>query len=385
MALTMQQVTAVWAQLVRAELEAEAAAQGPQAITVAQAATEAQVLTGICHMDQAAVAEEEHRLPGEREAQAAQGAFTAEEAAALMALQLETGRKVSFASPTIHLPEKMNYHLIGQRGFLGKTLLPYCGGDLESPVWINAIAKVMGIGGNQKFPADMLTENLRSAINVFDLAVANGCKRLVNFGSTCAYSPSSASPFEPHDYLEGMPETTNYGYAVAKRTIYSMSLCYSDQYGMNNLYLVMPNLYGPGCHFGSHNHVIPDMIVKIQEAIDNGKKEILFFGTGAAEREFLYIEDAAQLVLKAIAECDSPLPVHLSGAFMLTIRSLAMTLVRLMGFEGNVRWDGNKPDGQMRRELAKGIELGDYMPFEQGLKNTISYFRLIRKSKEAVL
>lgn len=269
----------------------------------------------------------------------------------------------------------MDYHVFGREGFLGRALTPYCTGNQNSPVWINCMAKVMGIGGNKKHPAKMMTENLKSALQVFELAIANGCKRIVNFGSTCAYAKNAFTPFHPYMYMSGEPESSNYGYAMAKRAILALSQVYSEEFHMDNLYLVMPNLYGPGCHFGPNNHVIPEMIVKIQKATDENQTEIVFMGTGTAQREFLYIQDAAQLVLQAIGECHTPELVHLTSGQLITIRDLAYTLCEMMEFKGRVLWDRVGPDGQMRRQLARGIELQVSTPLETGLQATIRYYR----------
>lgn len=270
----------------------------------------------------------------------------------------------------------MNYALFGEKGFLGNALKPHCLGlaNFSSEVWINARARVMGIGGNQKFPADLLTRNLKSAIEVFEQAVAYDRKRVVNFGSTCAYSIDAPVPFQPKDYLVGEPEPTNSGYAIAKRTIYSMSRAYNQQYGMDNLYLVMPNLYGPGCHFGPYNHVIPDMIEKVQAALACYATEIVFRGTGSPEREFLYITDAVQLILRAIRECHSPEPVHLTSGQVVTIKQLAEKICWKMGFKGHIRWDASFPDGQLKRTLATGLEWVRPMSLDDGLDSTIAYY-----------
>lgn len=278
----------------------------------------------------------------------------------------------------------MNYFLFGERGFVGSALKPFCKGSRISPVWINAMAVVQGIGGNRLSPATLLVDNLKSAIQVFDQATASdSCKRIVNFGSTCAYSPQMMIPFQPQDYLRGFPETTNLGYAIAKRTIYSMSCAYSEQYDMDNLYLVMPNLYGPGCHFGPNSHVIPDMISKVQAALDSNATEIVFLGTGAAEREFLFIGDAVTLILKAIEEVHTQDPVHLTSGQVITIKNLAELICRIMGFSGVIHWDSKFPDGQLKRQLAKGLEPMFPMPLEVGISQTVQFFRSIQKELQA--
>lgn len=277
--------------------------------------------------------------------------------------------------------------LFGENGFLGQALKSWCNGtqDFKSRVWINCRARVMGIGGNQKYHALLLRDNLRSALDIFNQAEFYGYPRIVNFGSTCAYSPEVDCPFRPEDYLKGEPEATNYGYAMAKRMIYTIGKTYSQQYGMDNLYLVMPNLYGPGYKVTEHMHVIPDMIRKVQEAIDSKAEEISFWGSGEAEREFLYVEDAAKLVLKAVEECHTQDPVHLTSGQMITIKALAGLICQKMGYEGTVWWDTTKPDGQLQRKLATGLELEDKISLDFGLDQTIAYYRNLTKMEKGAI
>ena len=243
-------------------------------------------------------------------------------------------------------------------------------------VWVNAAGRVRGIEGNMREPALMISGNLGIALKIFEDAVRGGVKRVVNFGSTCAYSPRSGVPFRVEDYLEGEPAGTNGAYAWAKRMVYVMSRAYAKQYGMDNLYLVMPNLYGPGNFKHTDGHVIPEMVRKVDRAIVEGGGEVVFLGSGMAEREFLYVEDAADLVVKAVEEVHSGDPVHLtSGGGTITIRELAGLLKRLMGYEGELAWDVTKPDGQMRRLLSPGITHPDPVSFKEGLRKTIESYR----------
>lgn len=241
-------------------------------------------------------------------------------------------------------------------------------------VAINCAGRTRGIAGNIARPADMITANLKPAMQVFDMAQQMGVRRVVNFGSTCAYSPEVPTPFKPEDYLKGDPEPTNGAYAVAKRTIYVMSRAYADQCQMDNLYLVMPNLYGPGDHFTSDGHVIPSIIMKMDQAIKDGSP-ITLFGTGAAEREFLYVEDAAQMIMQATDNIYARRPVHISSGETITVKDLAALIAGLMGFRGEILWDATKPDGQLKRLLAKDIVPVQPTALEEGLKKTISWYR----------
>lgn len=272
----------------------------------------------------------------------------------------------------------MKYNLLGHKGFLGKALAPLCEFSYNAPVWINAMAQVRGIEGNIKAQGWMMSENLKSAIMVFEEAAKKGVRRVVNFGSTCAYSPDVLIPFQACSYMVGEPEPTNYGYAMAKRAIYALSKAYGQQYAMDNLYLVMPNLYGPGCHFGTNNHVVPDMIVKIQAAIEENATEIVFRGTGVAEREFLYIHDAVKLIFQAVEEKHTDQPLNLTSGTIITIKALAETLCGIMGFAGAIHWDSSFPDGQLKRELFSDMRPESPMPLQEGLAKTVEYYRATR-------
>lgn len=265
--------------------------------------------------------------------------------------------------------------ILGERGFLGSALLKRLGSQMPSDVWINCAAKCMGIEGNRLGPATMIHANLAIALEVFAKAPLNGVKRVVNFGSTCAYSPESPTPFEPKDYLKGDPEPTNGPYAIAKRAIYSLSRSYSEQHGMDNLYLVMPNLYGPGDHFKAFAHVIPDIIKKVDAAQKASVKFIELFGTGAPEREFLYIDDAVDLILKAVVDVHTQDPVHLTSGEMITIKDLADLILKEMGFDGYIHWRSDKPDGQLKRQLARGMQLEKPTTIVEGIRKTVEWYR----------
>lgn len=264
----------------------------------------------------------------------------------------------------------------GDRGFLGRYLVCHVDGSGDDGVMINAAGRVRGILANQREPATMMVKNLSAAMECFDVARSIGFRRVVNFGSTCAYSPEAGVPFRPEAYMRGDPEATNRGYAWAKRAIFEMGLAFNDECGMDNLYIVMPNLYGPGEKLGEDAHVVTAMASKFVKAIALGDSPVEFFGSGDAEREFLYVEDAARTIpvmVKVIA--NERRPVHLSGTEVVTMKELARRIGTLAGFNGEIRWDGRNPDGQMRRRLERGWVPDRPTPFDVGLLATIDYCR----------
>lgn len=257
--------------------------------------------------------------------------------------------------------------IVGRHGFLGTALQSQLRHNPESKILVNCAARVGGIEENRDHPSEMFRANLESAFESYQRAITGKKKLIVNFGSTCAYSPESRVPFQSKDYLKGDPEVTNAGYAEAKRAIYRMG----KFYGIRSLYLVMPNLYGPG---DKSSHVIPEIISKVYLARQKSCKVLKMFGTGRAEREFLFVDDAAKLIKEAIIQEKSLEPVHLTSGQTITIRVLAETICRLMDYDGKLEWDKTKPDGQIKRKLERGRQLENPTRMEDGLKWTIGWF-----------
>jgi GDP-L-fucose synthase len=207
-----------------------------------------------------------------------------------------------------------------------------------------------------------------------------GVKKFVAVGTVCAYPKYTPVPFREDDLWNGYPEETNAPYGLAKKMLLVQSQAYREQYGFNSIYLLPVNLYGPGDNFDPESsHVIPAVLRKVLEATERGDDHIVVWGTGAASREFLYVEDAAEGIVLASELYDGPEPVNLGAGREITIRDLVETIARLCGFKGDIRWDSSKPDGQPRRMLdtarAKdrfGFE--STTDFEEGLRRTIEWY-----------
>ncbi len=184
----------------------------------------------------------------------------------------------------------------------------------------------------------------------------------------------------------GTPKRPNAPYGLAKKMLLVQGQAYRRQYGVNVIHLLPVNLYGPGDNFDpASSHVIPALMRKIQDAIDDGSMQVDVWGTGTASREFLYVSDAAKGICLAADRYDGEEPVNLGAGFEITIRELADLLVRLMGFKGRIRWDPTKPDGQPRRSLDTsraerlfGFRAGT--TFEEGLRRTIAWYRRERST-----
>jgi len=262
-------------------------------------------------------------------------------------------------------------------------------------VVLHLAAEVGGIGANRDNPGRYFYANMAMALHLIELFRAMGFAErggtFVQTGTICAYPKFASIPFKEEEIWDGYPEETNAPYGVAKKAAWQMLDAYKLQYGMKSAYVLPVNLYGPRDNFNLHSsHVIPALIRKCVEAQDRGDDHIVCWGTGKASREFLYVEDAAEGIIRAAEAMDEPTPINLGAGFEITIKDLVELIVKLTGFEGEVRWDTAKPDGQPRRSLATGRakELLDWeaqVGFEEGLERTIAWFRAHREDADARL
>jgi GDP-L-fucose synthase len=205
--------------------------------------------------------------------------------------------------------------------------------------------------------------------------------KFVQVGTICAYPKFTPVPFSEDNLWNGYPEETNAPYGVAKKAAWQMLDAYRTQYGMRSAYVLPVNLYGPHDNFDlESSHVIPALIRKCVEAQARGDSQIVCWGTGAASREFLYVEDAAEGVVRAAETMNEPTPINLGAGFEIKIKDLVELIVKLTGFKGNIVWDHTKPDGQPRRclDTARAAKLLDWraqVGFEDGLRQTIDWYR----------
>ncbi|MBI5231276.1 MAG: GDP-L-fucose synthase [Coriobacteriales bacterium] len=247
-------------------------------------------------------------------------------------------------------------------------------------VIIHLAAVVGGIGANQDEPGRFFYENAMMGIQLIEQARLAGVEKFVCLGTVCAYPKFTPVPFSEDELWNGYPEETNAPYGVAKKALLVQLQSYRQQYGMNGIFLLPVNLYGPRDNFDLHtSHVIPAIIRKCIEAKERGDSSIQLWGTGTASREFLYVEDAAEGIVLATERYDDPDPVNLGAGFEITIRDLAELIARLTGFEGELVWDTSKPDGQPRRSLdtrraQERFGFTARTSFEEGLRRTIDWY-----------
>jgi GDP-L-fucose synthase len=253
--------------------------------------------------------------------------------------------------------------------------------DLRPDVVIHLAAEVGGIGANREQPGRFFYANMAMGLHLIEHARRTNLEKFVQVGTICAYPKFTPVPFKEDDLWEGYPEETNAPYGVAKKALLVMLQAYRQQYGLNGIYLLPVNLYGPGDNFNLQtSHVIPALIRKFMEARQQGKQQVVVWGTGQASREFFYVEDCARAIVMATQFYDEPKPVNLGAGFEITIRELAERIARLCGYHGEILWDTTRPDGQPRRclDVSRAKEQFGFeakMDFDQGLQKTIEWYR----------
>jgi GDP-L-fucose synthase len=241
-------------------------------------------------------------------------------------------------------------------------------------------AEVGGIGANRMNPGRYWYANLMMGVHVLEQCRLHEVEKLVIAGTICSYPKFAPVPFREEDIWDGYPEETNAPYGVAKKALLVGAQAYREQYGMNTVYLLPVNLYGPRDNFDLEtSHVIPALIRKMIEAKENNRGEVWLWGDGSPTREFLYVEDCAEGVLLAGERYDGGDPVNLGTGEEIAIRDLAAMIAEITGYEGEIIWDDTKPNGQPRRKLdtSRATERFGFTartPFREGLERTIGWF-----------
>jgi GDP-L-fucose synthase len=251
----------------------------------------------------------------------------------------------------------------------------------DKDIVIHLAAKVGGIGFNQNYPGELFYDNAIMGIQIIEAARQEGVEKCVVLGTVCAYPKFTPVPFSEDALWNGYPEETNAPYGLAKKMLLVQSQAYRQQYGFNSIYLLPVNLYGPGDNFNPESsHVIPALIKKFVEAVREKKPTVDVWGTGAASREFLYVEDAARAIVLATERYNKPEPVNLGAGKEISIKDLVEIIRKHTGFAGVIHWDTSKPDGQPRRCLVTSRAEKEFgfvaqVPFEEGLKRTVEWYK----------
>lgn len=314
---------------------------------------------------------------------------------------------MSSAQPTAAALAGQRVFLTGGHGFLGQPTcrrLAQAGAEVLAPthaqldllhmertcaaveaarpqVIVHLAANVGGIGANQRHPGAFWRDNLLMGVHVLEAARRAGVKRVVVVGTVCAYPKFTPVPFLESSLWDGFPEETNAPYGVAKRALLTGLEAYRQEFGVGGAYLLPANMYGPHDDFDLEtSHVIPAMVRKCEEARLAGQPEVTLWGTGAATREFLYVEDCAEALVLAAAGLDDPAPINLGTGREISMRDLATKVAQATGFRGTFRWDASRPDGQPRRALdtqRARARLGwqARTDLEAGLAQTVAWYR----------
>ncbi len=260
---------------------------------------------------------------------------------------------------------------------------------LEPEAILHLAAVVGGIGANREHPGSFFYQNLMMGTLLMEHARRAGTRRFLSVGTICSYPKHTPVPFREDTLWDGYPEETNAPYGLAKKMLLVQSAAYRQEYGFDASNVMLVNLYGPGDNFDRESsHVIPALIRKCLEAVESGAPEITVWGTGRATREFLYVEDAAEAIVRALERLEGSEPVNIGAGREISIRELVGTIARLSGFSGRIVWDDTKPDGQPRRCLDTSRAFGllgwkATTPFEDGLQRTIAWYRAERAASGA--
>jgi len=259
--------------------------------------------------------------------------------------------------------------------------------ETRPAVVIHAAARVGGIGANRDNPGRFFYDNLMMGALMMEYARRYDVEKFVAIGTVCCYPRDTPVPFREDDLWDGYPEETNAPYGMAKKMLLVQAQAYREQYGFNAIFLVPVNLYGPGDNFNpSTSHVIPALIRKCVEAQDEGRDEVVVWGSGKATREFLFVDDAAEAIVLALQRYDKADPVNIGAGLEISIRDLVEQIAALTGFQGRIVWDPSKPDGQPRRCLDVTRAAAEFgfrarTPFAVGLERTIRWYQADRAAR----
>ena len=249
--------------------------------------------------------------------------------------------------------------------------------DAEPELVFHLAAEVGGIGANRAHPGRYWYANLMMGAHVLELARVREVRKLVVAGTVCAYPKFTPVPFVEDDLWGGYPEETNAPYGVAKKSVLVGAQAYRDQYGLDSIYLLPANLYGPRDNFDlDTSHVIPALVRKMSDSTG----EVTLWGDGTPTREFLFVDDCVEGLVLAAERYDGAAPVNLGTGVETPIRELAETIAELTGFEGEIVWDTSMPNGQPRRALdaSRAEALFGFRAkttLRDGLERTIAWYR----------
>lgn len=254
--------------------------------------------------------------------------------------------------------------------------------SLHNPsIVVHLAAQVGGISAIKNNAGQYYYDNMMMGLNIIETSRAFGVKKFIFIGSGCAYPKYGNIPFKEEELWDGYVDENVAPYAIAKKSLITMLQAYYNQYGFNSISLIPTNLYGPNDHFGSNNnHVIPSLITKIVDAKYNNQKTVKCWGSGNQTRDFLYISDAANAIVKSIfAEINIPTIINLGSGTETSIKSVAAEILNLVDNSINIEWDASQPEGQPRRlmDINKATQILRWKPkinLTDGIRQTIKFY-----------
>ena len=251
--------------------------------------------------------------------------------------------------------------------------------NLKPAAIIDSAAKVGGIGGNNSYPVEFLSQNLQIQSNLMDAAHAAKVSKFVFLGSSCIYPKDCAQPMKEEYLLTGALEQTNSAYAVAKIAGIELIKSYRKEYGYKWISLMPTNMYGPNDNFDLENgHVLPVLIRKFIEAKRSDSGKVTLWGSGSPLREFLHVDDLAKAIVLCLDKYDDSKQINIGSGHEVSIKDLADKISKAVGFSGEISWDSSKPDGTMRKVLdsSKMAKLGwkPLISLDQGIASTVEWY-----------
>ncbi len=283
-------------------------------------------------------------------------------------------RAAGVSDDNILVPHRKDYDLTSEAAVVRLYA------ELQPTVVIHLAAEVGGIGANRDNPGRFFYANMAMGLHLIEHARRSNIAKFVQVGTVCSYPKHTPVPFKEDDLWDGYPEETNAPYGVAKKALLVMLQSYRAQYGLNGIYLLPANLYGPGDNFDvASSHVIPALIRRFSEAKRNNLPSVTVWGTGKASREFLYVEDCARAIVAATQRYNEPEPVNIGTGREITIADLVEKIKATTGFTGTIEWDTTKPDGQPRRVLDTSLAQSAFgfealVDLEEGLRRTVEWY-----------
>lgn len=309
------------------------------------------------------------------------------------------GKKILLTGGAGFLGSHVLENLVNKRGVSKSQVIIPRSKDIDLKKWencekitegvdvvIHLAARVGGIGFNQKYPGTLFYDNILMGAQLMEASRLAQVQKFVQIGTVCAYPKFTPAPFKEEDLWNGYPEETNAPYGIAKKALLVMAQAYRQQFGLNVIYLIPVNLYGPKDNFDPESsHVIPALIRKFIEAKDEGAEQVVVWGTGNASREFLYVEDAAEGILEATEKYDKADPVNLGTGKEIKIKQLANLISRIVGYDGQIVWDKTRPDGQPRRRLdicsaKQEFNFEAKTDLSEGIEKTVEWYIRSRKT-----